>query len=340
MIPPINAAMAENTFSQHWQNQLQPLWQRFTHTDLISSDQTRLRYSYYLAETRSQAVVFSTGRVEMAIKYIELMQEFVAAGYSVFIIDHRGQGQSARLHTDPHLGHVADFQDYVHDFNQFVTEIVQPTGHRQHLLLAHSMGAAIACCYLQQYPHPFLAAIFGSPMFGLDAGPVPSSIATRLIAGVSWLRAKLNWQNERYFPGQTAYLAKPFAGNRLTHSAVRYQWLQQLYQQYPESQLGGVSWAWLTQAISAMARIQVQAPAFSLPVLLLQAADDQIVSNRAQNSWFARLPMALYKQKTILSGAHHEIWMEQDRIRQQAIAAVNQFLEGLEEHSKPTKVER
>lgn len=333
MIPPINAAMAENTFSQHWQRQLLPLWQRFTHADLISNDQTRLSYSYYLTETRSQAVVFSTGRVEMAVKYIELMQEFIAAGYSVFIIDHRGQGQSARLHTDPHLGYVADFQDYVSDFNQFVTEIVQPTGHHQHLLLAHSMGAAIACCYLQQYSHPFLAAIFGSPMFGLDAGPVPSPLATRLVAGFSWLRAKLKWQNEHYFPGQTAYLSKPFSGNRLTHSQTRYHWLQQLYQQYPESQLGGVSWAWLTQAISAMARIHVQAPTFSLPVLLLQAADDQIVSNSAQNSWFARLPRALYKQKTIVSGAHHEIWMEQDQIRQLAIAAINQFLEGLTEHS-------
>ncbi|HAW92243.1 MAG: alpha/beta hydrolase [Rheinheimera sp.] len=329
MIPPIKASMAEKTLSQYWQSELQPLWQRFVHADLISSDQTRLSYSYYLADNRSQAVVFSTGRVEMAVKYIELMHEFIAAGYSVFILDHRGQGRSARLQPDPHLGYVADFQDYVSDFNQFVTDIVQPTGHRHHVLLAHSMGAAIACCYLQQYPHPFLATIFGSPMFGLHAGHIPSPLATRLVAVIGWLRAKLKRQDERYFPGQTSYLAKPFAENLLTHSNTRYQWLLQLYQQDPDSQLGGVSWTWLTQAIRAMASIQAKAQEFMLPVLLLQAAEDQIVSNQAQNNWFDRLPAPLYKQKIILTGAHHEIWMEQDTIRQQAVAAVNQFLGGL-----------
>ncbi|WP_213996208.1 alpha/beta fold hydrolase [Arsukibacterium sp.] len=326
MMPPINAGITEKKFAEHWQQQLLPLWQKFVHADLLSGDKTRLRYSYYLADKKTQAVVFSTGRVEMAIKYIELMQEFITAGYSVFILDHRGQGQSARLHPDPHLGYVGNFQDYVSDFDQFVTEIVKPAGHQQHLLLAHSMGAAIACRYLQQSTHPFNAVIFGSPMFGLSAGSIPSALASRLVAGYGWLRDKLKWDNRQYFPGQTKYLEKPFAGNLLTHSEARYQWLQRLYQQYPDSQLGGVSWAWLTQAIHAMTHIQLQAEEFNVPVLLLQAAEDQIVSNRAQNNWFQRLPVKLYKKRVLITGAHHEIWMEQDGIRQHALTAINQFL--------------
>ncbi|SNY57427.1 lysophospholipase [Arsukibacterium tuosuense] len=329
MMPPIVAGMMETKLTEYWQQQLLPLWQQFVHADLLSSDKTRLSYSYYLADDRAQAVVFSTGRVEMAVKYMELMQEFIVAGYSVFILDHRGQGQSARLHPDPHLGYVGNFQDYVEDFNQFVTEIVLPTAHQHHLVLAHSMGAAIACRYLQQFTHPFDAAIFCSPMFGLHAGRIPSTLASRLVAGYGWLMGKLKWDSQQYFPGQTSYLEKPFAGNPLTHSNERYQWLRQLYQLYPDSQLGGVSWAWLMQAISAMSQIQLQAAEFKVPVLLLQAVEDQIVSNRAQDNWFRHLPAPLYKQFTSLTGAHHEIWMEQDRIRQQAMAAVNQFLSGL-----------
>jgi lysophospholipase len=339
MMPPIKAGMAENIFDRYWTSQLWPLWQQFVHAELISNDNTRLSYSYYLAENRAQAVVFSAGRVEMSIKYIELMHEFIASGYSVFIIDHRGQGQSSRLNPNPHLGYVADFHDYVSDFNQFVTDIVQPMGHQRHLLLAHSMGAAIACRYLQQHAHPFQAAIFGSPMFGLYTGIIPSTLASRVVAGYGWLRTKLQWTDQRYFPGQTNYLAKPFSGNILTHSATRYGWLHQLYQQYPDSQLGGVSWAWLTQAIKVMATIQLQAPEFQLPVLLLQAADDKVVSNRAQNNWFARLPSALYKQHTVLVGAHHEIWMERDAIRQQAVVAINQFLTGLANSSFNSNIE-
>ncbi|MBV2130092.1 alpha/beta fold hydrolase [Arsukibacterium indicum] len=334
MMPPVCAGSTEASLAENWQKQLLPLWQSFVHADLYTTDQTRLSYSYFLADSKAQAVVFSTGRVEMAVKYIELMQDFIAAGYSVFIIDHRGQGQSARLHVDPHLGYVADFQHYVSDFNQFITEVVQPSGHQHHLLLAHSMGAAIACQYLQQFQHPFSAAIFGSPMFGLHAGKVPSILATKLVAGYGWLRTKLKQDNLQYFPGQTPYKALPFAGNPLTHSQSRYQWLQQLYQLYPGSQLGGVSWGWVTQAIGAMAEIQLNAIKFNVPLLLLQAADDQIVSNHAQDNWFKHLPAALYKQHFVLIGAHHEIWMEQDVIRQQAFSAVNQFLAGLTEQKK------
>lgn len=329
MMLPVRANKAEQPLTERWQQQLRPLWQQFVHADLYSRDQTRLSYSYYLAADKALAVVFSTGRVEMAVKYIELMEEFITAGYSVFILDHRGQGGSARLQPDPHLGYVADFADYVGDFNQFVTEIVLPSGHQQHLLLAHSMGAAIACHYLQQYKHPFRAAIFGSPMFGLHAGRVPSVLASMLVTGYDWFRTKLKQDNRQYFPGQSRYQQKPFAGNPLTHCPERYHWMQQLYQLYPDSQLGGVSWAWLSQAITAMADIQRKAAEFNVPVLLLQAGADNIVSNRAQNSWYQRLPAVLYKQHTILAGAHHEIWMEQDNIRQQAFAAVNQFLAGL-----------
>tara|TARA_R110002126_G_scaffold172606_5_gene321361 strand:- start:2746 stop:3744 length:999 start_codon:yes stop_codon:yes gene_type:complete len=329
MMPPIVASMAETDFNNHWQQNLQPLWNRFTHGELQSDDQTRLSYSYYLNNNTGNALVISSGRVEMAVKYIELMQEFITAGYSVFILDHRGQGQSTRLHQDPHLGFVADFQHYVSDFNLFVSKIVQPFGHSQHLLLAHSMGAAIACRYLQQHPHPFDAAVFGSPMFGLHAGRIPSVFASKLLAGYGWLRKRFKADNQRYFPGQGGYQAKPFADNLLTHSDVRYQWLRSLYQLYPASQLGGVSWAWLLQALPAMADIQRDAAQFNIPVLLLQAGDDQIVSNSAQNNWFQHLPAPLCKRQTVLTGAHHEIWMEQDAIRQQAIAAVNQFLSEL-----------
>lgn len=334
MMPPVRAGSTEETLAAQWLQHLQPLWQRFVHAELCTSDNTRLSYSYFLADSRSQAVVFSTGRIEMAVKYIELMHDFIAAGYSVFILDHRGQGQSARLDTDPHLGYVADFQHYVSDFNQFITEVVQPTGHQRHLLLAHSMGAAIACRYLQQFNHPFSVAIFGSPMFGLHAGKLPSRLATKLVAGYGWLRAKLKLDSRQYFPGQTRYTAMPFAGNPLTHSKARYQWLRQLYQLYPANQLGGVSWAWLLQAIRAMADIQLNAANFNVPVLLLQAADDQIVSNRAQNNWFKLLPATLHKQLVILTGAHHEIWMEQDAIRLQAFTAINQFLTRLTAHDK------
>ena len=78
-----------------------------------------------------------------------------------------------------------------------------------------------------------------------------------------------------------------------------------------------------------MRRLQQDAPKWHTPVLLLQAAADKVVSNFAQQSWYQQLPPTVYRQKVALPAAKHEIFMETDAIRQQAFAAINQFLRQL-----------
>lgn len=337
--PDIQQLATETDLSEHWQSRLLPFWQQLQHGVLSGSGDVPLAYSYHRNPAASTAWVISSGRIETAIKYSELMLELVNAGYSVYIIDHRGQGRSGRLLADPQPGYVESFAHYQQDLAQFLQQIVEPGGHQRHLLLGHSMGCAIAAGLLTAEPWQrwwrfFDAAVFCSPMLGIHSGPVPTRVAEGLaLAYCRKLRAEPAAQ-AGYFPGQQAYQAKPFAGNDLTSSPARYQALRNCYQREPELQLGGVSCQWLVQAIMAMRQLRRDVVHCQTPLLLLQGSADKVVANGAQRQWFDALPAALPKALYSLNGGRHELLMEQDAIRQQVLAAINQFLQQLSHGSE------
>ena len=87
--------------------------------------------------------------------------------------------------------------------------------------------------------------------------------------------------------------------------------------------------AWKISTPLALASSRMRAANWSLPVLLLQAAADKVVSNHGQNQWLSQLAPQLLHQKVVLPDARHEIFMETDTLRQQAINAINVFLRQL-----------
>lgn len=328
--PAIVQHCSELQLATHWPQVLLPFWQQLQHGQFSGVAGVPIHYSYCHTPGAEVAWVISSGRIETAIKYTELIYELSQAGYSVFILDHRGQGRSGRLLPDPQVGYVADFADYQHDLASFLRDIVQPAGYRQHLLLAHSMGSAIAAGLLtlprwQQWQDFFSAAILCAPMFGIYTGIIPNRLA-ELSAMLCCRIANLFSLQQNYFPGQTAYQDKPFCANDLTSSAARYQALRHCYQAEPLLQLGGVSCQWLQQAILAMRELPHYAKHCRTPILLLQAGRDEVVANKAQQHWFAQLPAELTKQLVTITDARHEVLMEQDHLRLATFAAINHFI--------------
>lgn len=330
----IHPFTSEANLPQHWQSQLSSFWQQLQHGSFKGANNAAIAFSYHITPGATCAFVISSGRMETAIKYCEVMFELVNAGYSIFIMDHRGQGRSERLLANPQPGYVEHFKYYQQDFAQFLTEVVTPTAHQQHLLLAHSMGCAITAALLtapewQRWHAFFSAAIFCSPMFGIYSGPVPPNIAEGLaLAYCRKLRAEPAAQAS-YFPSQQDFQFKPFHGNELTTSEVRFQLMQDCYRNEPQLQLGGVTCRWLMQAILAMRQLRRDVSHCVCPVLLLQGAADKVVANSQQQLWFDGLPASLYKSLERVDGARHELLMEQDPIRQGVLQSINQFLEHL-----------
>lgn len=323
--PPLVARFAESELMQA-QSTLHQFWQQGLHQSFLSFDQTRLCYSSFRHLSARAEIVLSPGRIEAGKKYQEFCFDLYQAGFTVHVIDHRGQGMSARINPDPQIGDVADFQHYVQDFGLWLHTFILPKQQAPLLGLAHSMGSAILCRYLQQQQnHGFVGAIYCSPMFGIQTQGIPTSVARGLVHLLTFIN-KVTGKPERYFPGQTAYQDKAFDANHLTHSTVRYQLFRQLYQTESHLQLGGVSSRWLRQSLSALDALH-KAPALDLPQLILQATDDPVVDNQMQQ---------LYQQKhkeqkrpcelVQIQGALHEIIFETDPLRQQLFSALRRFV--------------
>ena len=127
-----------------------------------------------------------------------------------------------------------------------------------------------------------------------------------------------------YGPGQGPYQDDGFADNGLTHSHSRYQAFRQLYEQYPQSKLGGATAHWIYQGITGADAAIAGAGAIKTPLLVLQAGDDKIVDNAAQDR-FCTLAKCEGGKPLRIEGAWHELLMETDDKRQPALTAMAEF---------------
>ncbi len=300
-------------------------WRRIEHHRLQVDVHVEIAYCRVLHPYSDKAIVISNGRVESYEKYQELIFDLYQQGYSVYALDHRGQGKSTRLVNNPQLGHVDKFQDYVDDFGLFINQVVQEDDHLQLFLLGHSMGCTVATLYLEHNPTVFDAAIFSAPMFGIRL-PLPRFF-------ILWLAKRLDFTNQGkpfYVLGGSDYHSKPFQDNPLTQSRPRHQWFRKLYQQFPQLQIGSPTQRWLVEALMASKRCQSILASTTTPVLLLQAEADTIVDNRAQDKCFAAMQHDpqndIQHEKETFVDARHELFIEVDTIRNQVLDTSFNFL--------------
>ncbi|MGL5949312.1 MAG: alpha/beta fold hydrolase, partial [Aeromonas sp.] len=106
---------------------IQRFWQQTAQEGhLIATDGVKIAYAALRQSAPAPAILLVNGRVESYRKYQELAWDLWQQGYSLYLIDHRGQGRSDRLLSDPHKGYVAAFSDYVTDLKQLQREVIAP----------------------------------------------------------------------------------------------------------------------------------------------------------------------------------------------------------------------
>lgn len=143
-------------------------------------DGITIRYAALRQAKVDRAILIVNGRVESYLKYQELAWDLWRQGYSLYLIDHRGQGLSDRLLADQEKGYVDQFDDYVLDLKQFHDEVIAQDQPAKLFLLAHSMGGAISARYLERWPDDIEAAVLSSPMMGINLGGLPKWLAKGL----------------------------------------------------------------------------------------------------------------------------------------------------------------
>ncbi|MCC2525607.1 alpha/beta fold hydrolase [Vibrio coralliilyticus] len=311
----------ESNFEQAINNNIAQLWRSREEGFFKSFDKTRLFWVKLTSPEHTKAIVVVNGRIECTWKYQELFYDLFQQGYDIYSFDHRGQGLSDRLIEDQQMGYVEDFEDYVQDLHGLIQHF-DLSGYDKRYLLGHSMGGNIATRYLQSYPdHSFSAVSLSAPMFGVNLPWHLKPIAIPLGQIMTALAPK-----PTFAPGQAPYYPKPFEGNFLTQSHIRYHWFRDLYEQRPELKIGGASTRWVWQGLMAARKCHLMTRQIKVPLLLLQASSDQIVSNQDQLKFIKKLAKTNYQcALKIIYSSRHEVLFEKDEYRDQALDATLSF---------------
>ncbi|MFM5707915.1 alpha/beta fold hydrolase [Aeromonas veronii] len=306
-----------------YQQTLPDFWrQHAIEGEFKGKDGVAIRYAALRQEKVDRAILIVNGRVESYLKYQELAWDLWRQGYSLYLIDHRGQGMSGRMLSDHDKGYVDQFDDYVVDMKQFHDQIIMADKPAKLFLLAHSMGGAISARYLERWPDDIRAAVLSSPMLGINLGGLPKWLARGLATTIGTVGG---WFGEPpYGPGQGPYQDHGFADNELTHSQSRYQAFRQIYEQHPQIKLGGATAHWIYQGITGADAAIADAGAIKTPLLLLQAGNDSVVDNAAQDAFCTKASCEGGKPLRI-EGAWHELFIESDDKRQPALTAMLDF---------------
>lgn len=285
------------------------------------------------------AITIVSGRTEGMLKYKEVVYDLYRNGWSVYIHDHRGQGLSDRepaVRDQPQKGHVERFDDFVADLDAVLTTQVLPAGHARRVLWAHSMGGAITARWLQS-GRPSVAqvqaAVLSSPMLeivGLVPGFSAEIFSCNLAHGAVLFGQAASW----HWGGQ-GYAPVPLQHNTLTSSLVRTQRMLDQERDAPAAQLGSPTWGWIARSCDAAHAARTDAAQVTTPVLVMVAGQDQIVLNHGAMQFCQRLvadrPGAGCGGPdggpVVVAGAEHEMLIERDALRQQAMGRALGFLQ-------------
>lgn len=316
----------ESQLSDNFSPEINNFWNRHAQVNTFESEHGGTIHTVHIKTGQTKAVVISQGRKESVLKYKELAFDFYNQGYDVFLIDHRGQGFSSRLGGDAHRGHVQTFNHYVSDLTTFINSLQLTTHYSSRFLLGHSMGGAINALYLEENKHPFQAAAFFSPMFSIDLGLLPHFIA-KIISYISDLICRWFSELACYAPGVGPYTKGNFDGNKLTHSEKRYASAFSTFDHVPQTQLGGVTMRWVNESLFASEKAIDNASLINIPVLILQAGADTIVSDTGQQQFIDNSQHCIHSKLLHIAGAKHEILLEEDKYRLPAITATFDFFQ-------------
>lgn len=275
-----------------------------------ASDGVRLRIAYWRTTSPTHgSVLFFPGRADYIEQYGRIAASLVERGYSVLVIDWRGQGLSDRSTNDTRMGHVDRFVDYQNDVASMIQAATELGLPKPWHLIGQSMGGCIGLRAVIQ-GIPVESCAFTSPMWDIHLAP-----AARLaVRPLTWAAQAIG-KGKMYAPGYNGvpYVQRAeFDGNTFTNDPAMYQFWVDLATELPDCQIGGPSMGWLYQALVEMRHL-ARLPSPSLPCIAFCGDQDHIVAEPAIAQRMKDWPGGSYE---LVDNAKHDLLLETPTIRE------------------------
>jgi len=277
------------------------------------------------AVTMSGTIIILNGRSEFIEKYAEVIRELIDRGFCVAALDWRGQGGSERLiKRRPLKGHIDDMDSYVEDLTTLLDFLETTNCPKPYYCLAHSTGGQILLRAAPLVSSRISRAVTTAPFLDLASYRTPKPLVYAFASTLTY-----SGLGEMYAPGagRNPPSDDPFEGNAYSSDPRRYQRTADLVHRHKELAIGGPTVSWMYAALKSAE--ELFDPDFlssiTLPVLMLSASDDKVVSVQAVEDFAS---MARTVSHLSIPGARHEILMERDEIRSQFWAAFDAFIPG------------
>ncbi len=317
-------AISEANYAQEYKEKVIPLLQQFEKETFTGQNNVAIHYATYTSNpSSSRCLVILPGRSEPLEKYAEVVHTLdngpLAGSFKFFLMDHRGQGSSARMVSDDsEKGYVDDFGNYVLDLKKFLDIVVAPAHCGETFLLAHSLGAGIAVDFMQQYQQYFDRVALTSPMLKIQTAPYKYAVARSIV-----LASMAAGRGKKYAIGQKGFNpTRNFEANTFTSSKARYDMTMDIFDMLPQTRLGGVTNKWLNEVMGRTGTIRKRYDWIKLPMRVFHAG----IETYSEPSEMVRLcEEAAYCNRVFLETSKHEVLMDRDVNRDVVFAELEKF---------------
>jgi lysophospholipase len=335
-IPPFDQGR-EAELEQLMREQLYPWFVAQASESLIGTpradgEPVKLRAKAFVEKGAKANILLLHGYDEEMEKYIELVWDFRAAGYNVFLFDLRGFGFSSRLEDKAQTVYIDRFDAYIEDVQTALVPWLESKAPGLTLFLfGHSTGAAVATGYAQKNPQRVRGLILSSPLFEMSTDPLPPLWAGRLARLVDSLGAGAS-----LVPGQGKGQDYWDFSHSDNTSKARFQAFFDIMQK-PEMQfspLRGPSFRFLGEVSRALEEMKATHYRLSIatPILLFQAEKDSWVKPQPQSSFCTEVKNCQFER---VRAARHAIYAEGDTMRIPYLRRIFGFLEAHQPSQKP-----
>jgi lysophospholipase len=320
--PEPSAFSKEANVEAAWAGPLKAFYRSASFGSFTGVDGINIPYAIFRASSPKGAVVVLPGRPEPMVNHAEDAFDLVGQGYSVYLVELRGQGSAGRMLPDHEKSHVVFFDDYTKDIHHFIVEVVKKDTSAPVFLLGYSLGGGLATSIADLYPDDASAMALVAP--GLEPATLgfpPSLISS---AGVTVCSSGVD---SEYIINSGPYNRDaPFEGNEGTHSEARWRHRRGQIDEDDTLRVGGPTWRWACQAILASSRAESVGAYNPLPTLLFNAGKDTVVNPGGQVRYCTDAPhCTMVRYPT----AKHGLLFETDEVRNDLMSKTVTFFNSL-----------